>query len=316
MEKNLKVTLYSLLGGCLVMGLLVVGSGLQKPRPPRQDAAADGLDKPRGIALDPAGNVYVVDSRHHRVEVRDRNGALVRRFGKSGVGDGQFREPCGIAIDKQGFIYIADTFHTTDPKGGLPWGRIEKFSPEGVFTSSWGRGPAQGDLFGPRDIAVDSAGNVYLSDTGNRRIVKYAANGTFLAKWGKMGKGAGEFDEPFGLAFDKNDLLYVADRLNYRIQVFKADGSYVRQWKVEGWDSGQVNVEPYLAVDKARGLVYVSDPTHQKIHRYDLQGGGHKEFMKDGAGQPFDLPTGLAVTAEGNLMVTSGGKGKVQVLKP
>jgi DNA-binding beta-propeller fold protein YncE len=321
MDRNLKTALFSLLGGCLLMALLVVASSLQKPLPPQQDTASAGLNKPRGVAVDGSGRQYVVDSRNHRIEIRDKNGALIKRFGKKGTGDSQFTEPCGIALDKQGNVYVADTFYSIDPKGGLPWGRVEKFSPEGVFMSSWGRGPAQGDLFGPRDLAVDAAGNVYLSDTGNGRIVKYGPDGSFKAQWGKKGRGKGEFDEPFGLAVDQEGLLYVADRRNYRIQVFSSEGKFVRGWPVDGWEKEaqvytQVNVEPYLAIDQGKGLIYVSDPTKMRVQRFDLKGRGHKEYLKDASGQTLDLPTGLAVQADGSVLVTCGGTNRLQVLKP
>jgi DNA-binding beta-propeller fold protein YncE len=316
LDKTQKITFYSLLAGCAFVALLILASAHQSPRAPKQDQAnAEGLDKPRGIALDGAGNQYILDSRHDRIEKRSPSGALIKRFGRRGTGDGQFHEPCGIRIDAKGNLYVADTFFTLDPKGGLPWGRIEKFTLDGVFTSSWGRGEKQGDLYGPRDLAVDSQGNVYVSDTGYRRILKYGPDGSFLTQWGKQGRGPGEFDEPFGLDFDKDDNLYVADRLNYRIQVFRPDGAFVREWKVDGWEASQV-VEPYVAVDRARGWVYVSDPTKHKVHRYDLKGGKHKEYTQSADGQPLQSPTGLAVASDGNLLVTDGGSNRVVSVKP
>jgi sugar lactone lactonase YvrE len=277
----------------------------------------EGLSKPRGLAVAPDGNLVIADSKNNRIVRQKPEGALVKRFGKLGAKDGEFREPCAVAVDRAGFIYVADTFHTLDAGGGLPWGRVQKFSSEGKFMASWGKiSVAPNDLFGPRGIALDSDGNVYLADTGNHRIVKYGDAGAFVAAWGKKGKGPGEFIEPFGLAFDKDDNLYVADRLNFRVQVLNKAGKAIRQFKVDGWEEGQINMEPYLAIDQKRELIYVSDPTKRKVHRYSLTGGGHKEFTAGTEGA-FSLPTGLALRAsDGVLFITDGNLGRVFSLKP
>jgi sugar lactone lactonase YvrE len=295
----------------------VVASHYAKPAA-QQQAEAQGLNKPRAIAFGPDGSLYVVDSRNHRIEKRHSDGqALIARFGSQGTNDGQLREPCGIAVSKDGWVYVADTFYTLDPQGGLPWGRVQKFSPEGVFAGSFGRVNVDPkDLFGPRAVAVSPQGQVFLSDTGNHRVIKYDANGSVLKIWGKRGKGRGEFVEPFGLTFDAKGLLYVADRLNFRVQVFDAEGNYQREIKIDGWEESQINQEPYLAIDNKGGHLYVSDPTKRRVLRYNLTGGGKKEYTggMDGA---FNLPTGLAWReSDGVLLVSDGGLGRVLTLKP
>ncbi|MES2201153.1 MAG: NHL repeat-containing protein [candidate division FCPU426 bacterium] len=306
-------------GGLLAAALLAAGLVLLSHyhKPAKAVAAeAQGLAKPRGLALAPDGGLYIVDSRNHRIEKRGANGAMQRRFGKNGIRDGELREPCGVALGKDGFLYVADTFYTLDPKGGLPWGRIQKFSADGVFAGSWGKVPVlPNDLFGPRDIAVDSKNFVYVSDTGDHRIVKYSSDGSFVKTWGKKGSAAGEFIEPFGIAFDDKDRLYVVDRLNFRVQIFDSNGKYLREFKADTGDQEQINREPYVAVDSVRGWVWVSNPAAGHVSRYSLDGSGHKAYDTALEGK-LKQPTGMAVRPDGTLLVSDGEQGKIMTVKP
>jgi tripartite motif-containing protein 71 len=69
-------------------------------------------------------------------------------------------------------------------------------------------------------VAVDSSGNVYVSDLHNNRIQKFTSDGTFITKWGTEGSGNGQFRYPWGVALDSSGRVYLADDHNYRIQVF------------------------------------------------------------------------------------------------
>jgi len=79
--------------------------------------AAGNLDKPKGVATDSDGNIYVVDSIKDAVKIFDGKGALLLVFGQQGRGFGQFWLPSGIFIDKANVIYVADTYN----------GRIQAF---------------------------------------------------------------------------------------------------------------------------------------------------------------------------------------------
>jgi DNA-binding beta-propeller fold protein YncE len=65
--------------------------------------------QPWGIAIDPKGNVYIVDSRNHRVQKFYSYGGFIAEWGRYGNGPGEFAYPIGIAIDDQGYIYVADS---------------------------------------------------------------------------------------------------------------------------------------------------------------------------------------------------------------
>jgi len=281
-----------------------------------------GLAKPRGLAFAKDGSLIIVDSKNNRLEVRPAAGGAAKHIGKgeAGSGKGEFHEPCGVAVDKDGNVFVADTFHSLAPNDGLPWGRIEKFDPSYSFVGEVKKSD-QGapDFFGPRGVAVDPQGRVWMSDTGNGRILVFDNNLKFVKAIGVKGSKDLQFQEPFGLASDADGNVYVADRLNFRIQVIGPDFSLVRQFKVDGWEASQINQEPYVAVDSQRHFVWVSDPTKNKVHRYNLKGGDHKAFDKanDGpAAVALNLPTGLALSADGTLYITDSGSGRVLTLKP
>jgi tripartite motif-containing protein 71 len=115
------------------------------------------------------------------------------------TGDTQpFNQPLVSTRDAQGNLYVAEISN-----------QILKYNKAGKFTTKWGSlGSGDGQFsFGTGnniglDIAIDSSGNVFVTDGANNRVQKFDPNGKFLAKWGKGGTGDGEFDLPGGLAVD------------------------------------------------------------------------------------------------------------------
>jgi NHL repeat len=90
------------------------------------------------------------------------------------------------------------------------------------FVRAWGsHGTKDGRFQGPEGVAIDSSGNVYVTDFANGRVQKFDSNGNFIAKWGSQGTGDGQFDNPGSIAVDSNTgNVYVADTGNNRIQAF------------------------------------------------------------------------------------------------
>ena len=268
---------------------------------------------PRGIAVDEAGNVYVADSGNHRIQVFDSGGKFLIQWGSEGDGPGQFKEPWGIAVDAAGHVYVADTWNH----------RIQKFDAEGTFLRQWGSygatgGAAVGEegfFWGPRDIAVDAAGNVYATDTGNKRVQVFDSDAEFLDQWGGLGVEDGLMDEPVGIATDEEGNIYVADTWNQRVQKFDQDLEFVTQWPITGWYGQSVVNKPYLAA--GGGRVYVTDPESYRVLVFDQGGEFVATFGEYGFdSKTFSLPTGIAVDGDGNVYVIDSSNHRVMKFAP
>jgi DNA-binding beta-propeller fold protein YncE len=120
---------------------------------------------------------------------------LIKKWGSTGVLDGQFNSPASISYDpSNGVVYVAD----------LDNNRIQKFDTEGNFLSKWGvSGTGDGEFYHPGDIEADSSGNLYVVDIENSRIQKFDNEGNFLMNWGNTGIGDGEFDHPGDVMIDE-----------------------------------------------------------------------------------------------------------------
>jgi DNA-binding beta-propeller fold protein YncE len=269
---------------------------------------------PKAIALDAQGNVYVADSGNNRIQKFDSNGTFLMQFGTAGSGSGQFQEPWGIAIDSQDSIYVADTWNH----------RIQKFDASGKFVTQWGDGlidtggrlEKEGMFYGPRAMVIDAAGNLYIADTGNKRVQKFDPDGKFLAQFGGIGSLDGQFMEPVGLAIDRQGNFYVADTWNHRVQKFDPKFNFIAQWSSHGWGTQSVTNKPYIAV-APDGRVYVTDPDKHRVIEFTNGGSPLSIFGQLGTDNAsFNLPTGLAIDAAGNLYVVDSGNHRILKFAP
>lgn len=263
--------------------LLRTGEGCRDPDGGGPLVPGDGqFDGPTDVAVDAAGNVYVVDSGNHRVQKFDSTGKFLAKWGTRGSAPGQFETPTSIALDSTGrFAYVADKGNHRIQKFDvsrspvqfvLQWGsqcNLTVTPPTGRCVDPDGPGPRQigdGQFFEPQAIAVDRAGNVYVSDTGNHRIQKFKETSEFLLKFGRNGLAPGQFDFPRGLAFTDQGILLVVDQDNHRVQEFDSDGKFVRQWGVRGTGEGEFNAPQDIAVDRA-GNIYIVELLNNRVQR-------------------------------------------------
>jgi hypothetical protein len=244
-------------------------------------ATSAQLNMPSSIALDSTGNLYINDEWNNRIR-KVSNGVIttVAGGGLSGLGDNGPAtsagvSPSGIAVDATGNLYIGD------------FGRIRKVSSDVITTVagdgncrfSGDGGPAiSAQLCFPLDVAVDSAGNLYIADANNGRIreisggiITTVAGGASSGYGGDNGPAtSAQFEYPYAVTVDAAGNLYIADANRIR-KVSNGVMTTVAGIRTAGYsgDSGpatsaQLN-DPYdLAVDAA-GNVYVADTLNDRI---------------------------------------------------
>jgi sugar lactone lactonase YvrE len=182
------------------------------------------LNQPRGVAVDSAGDLYIADSRNNVVrEVRrDLTIDTVVGDGKPGnSGDGgnaksaELYAPVGVAISPDGSLFIADT-NNHRVRRIDHGGNIVPFAGSGRAAFGGDGGPATAaDLNLPTGLAFDSAGNVYIADSGNNRVRKVSPDGTITTVAGDGTPAV--LSVPSAVALSPSGVLYIADTDNHRV---------------------------------------------------------------------------------------------------
>ncbi|NIS81889.1 MAG: tetratricopeptide repeat protein [Anaerolineales bacterium] len=258
---------------------------------------------PRGVAVTTEGEIYVTDSLNHRIQHLSPEGELLHVWGhfasiQAGeAAGGTFNEPWGIGVSSDG-VTVADTWNH----------RIQQFTANGEFIrmyGTFGTGETAFAFWGPRDVAVDSDGRVFVTDTGNKRIVVFDGDGKHLQTISPFGgSGVGQMDEPVGLALAKDGRVFVADTWNMRVQIFSREGKFLDQWPVSGWYGKSLTNKPYIALDD-EGTVFVTDPEGFRIMAFSESGELLYCFGSPGTdASSFGLPIGVAYDHKGGLYVT------------
>ncbi len=289
------------------------------------------LFQAEGIAVDPAGNLYIADAQAHRIRQVSPAGTI-RTFagtGKPGFsGDGglaseaQLHSPYGLAFDR-GNLYIAD----------LGNGRVRRVGPDGRIVTLAGV-----PLVSPRNLAIDGAGNLYISDFDGQQVYRLGADGSLVPT-------ATGLSHPTALAVDRQGALYIADSGNHAIRKFA--GGTLTTIAVAATATG-------LAID-ASGALYVADSSAGQILKIPpgglsssirasardlafgpdgglyavggayatrvlpgpsriVAGGGNTAFGDGGAAVDARLngPTGVTVDAQGNVYLADRGNNRVR----
>ncbi len=275
-----------------------------KPLTPDLTIGKGLLNHPHGMSIGPDNLLYVADSGNHRIMVFDQSGQFIRSIGKYGLAPQTdvLNEPWDVAVAPDGRVIIADTWNH----------RIMEYSPDGKYLATRGyQGPNiltdPLAFWGPRGIAVDDKGSVYLADTGNKRVQVFDAQGKFVQQIGSDGNADGQLDEPAGVAISKTTgNIYVADTWNQRISVFSSSGGFVKQWPVEAWFA-QSNERPYIALDNSDN-VYVTDPEALRVIVFDSAGNFLYTF---GDFNTISLAGGVVMNDQGQLFLSDTAAGTI-----
>jgi uncharacterized protein (TIGR03437 family) len=300
-------------------------------------ATSAPLESPFGVAVDSAGNLYIADLERVRLV---SNGLITTVAGNGTPGysgdngpatSAQLYWPEGVAVDFAGNLYIADTdnYRIRMVSNGV----ITTVAGNGTCCFSGDNGPATSAQLGyPGGIALDSAGDLYISDTATDRIRKVsngmittvAGNGTYGYSGDNSAAISAELGEPSGVAADAAGNLYIADVGNNRVR--KVSNGVITTVAGIGTpdysgdhgpaDSAQLNGPTGVAVDST-GDLYIADSGNNRIREVSngvittVAGNGMRGYGGDGGpatnAQLFS-PSDVAVDLAGSLYIADGSR--------
>lgn len=313
------------------------------------------FNNPQGITHDASGNLYVVDTGNQKIRKITPAGIVTTLAGRSrspGSADGvrfnaQFNSPTGIAIDASGNLYVADTGNNT----------IRKITPDGVVTTLAGTPGPSGDADGsgaaarfnqPSNIAIDAAGNLYVTDTGNLLIRKITPDGsvsTLVGQTGVRGNDDGDpsaatFLGPVGITADEAGNLYITDvQLDVTSPILTRDLTLIRKITPAGVVTtlaGSIAAPPPpsntdgvgsdarflgsagITINAAGDLLFVADTENRSIRRVTLAGEVTTLPVPVPEDSPLgtQFPSGITADDAGNLFFTDVSNAIVRKIAP
>ena len=314
---------------------IIAGTGTSGAPTPGPATSSD-LSNPSGVAVDSSGNVYIADTNNQVVEkvTPGTPGTLSIAAGTGTSGaptpgpatSSDLSDPSGVATDSSGDVYIADQAN----------GRIEEVTPSGtlsIIAGTGGQGPptpgpaTSSNLYNPAGVAVDSSGDVYISD-GLAGVVAEVASGSLSIAAGLIDYGpptagpatSSDLSDPSAVAADRVGDLYVADPLNDVIEKVTSGGTlsiFAGTGRTGVPTAGpatssDLNHPDGVAVDSS-GNVYIADTINDVIEKVTPSGTlsiiagtpGHHAPPTPGPATSSSLyhPAGVAVDGSGNVYI-------------
>lgn len=310
-------------------------------------AGAARFSSPSAVVVGPRGDLLVADFSSSRVRmVTMPLGAVSTLAGSSVPGlvnsvsplSASFRAPAGLAVDAAGNVFVADSGNHVIRRIAAGTGEVTTWAGSGAAGYANGLGGVA-QFNNPRGMAIDAAGHLLVADTGNHVVRRIAPDGTVSLAAGTPGQrgrvdgaaAAATFNGPSGLAISAAGAIYVADTQNHLIRVVTPAG-VVATVAGSGQSGSQDGTGAFaafslplsVALDGQSALVVVDGGNHA-IRHVQLQGtsgtvltiaGAGRSGYREGVGAAisFDQPTGLAVDAAGNLLITEGSGHRLRSL--
>jgi sugar lactone lactonase YvrE len=308
--------------------------------------------QPYDVAIDDEGNVWVADSGNSRLQKFGPWGEFLGAFGSPGSGDGEFLYPLALDVGPEGDIWVADTFNDRVQKIGpegehLLTSEASIPKPEGIVVGAdgeawvssssshavWhlgsdgeelGRFGSQGSgeglwLNSPHGLAVDAQSRLFIADTTNNRVVRWALAPpapervvVAFSAFGAQGSGEGEMSSPSSIDVAPGGDVWVADTANSRIQHFDSEGEPLGSVGAAGSAPGELSWPMGIATGP-EGDVWVADTGNGRVQHFDAEGDHLGEFGTWGEGPgEFSNVVAVATGPEGDLWTLDAGSYRVQ----
>jgi sugar lactone lactonase YvrE len=308
-------------------------------------AGAARFSGPSGLAIGPLGDVFVADFSSSRVRRISMPLGFVSTLAGSAVPGlvdnpvpllSSFRAPASVAVDAAGNVFVADSGNHVIRRIASGTAEVTTWAGSGVAGYANGTGAAA-QFNGPRGLAIDAAGNLYVADTGNhviRKITSSAAVSLLAGTPGTRGRtdgASGLFNGPIGLAVSAQGTLYVADTQNHLIRSVAPSGA-IATVAGSGTAGAQDGTGPLASFSLPMGLavnaqatLFVADAGNHAVRQIQLVGSSGTVLTIAGSGRSgyreavgteatFDQPTALAIDGAGNLLIAEGSGNRVRFL--
>lgn len=232
----------------------------------------------------------------------DKRVNVVKVFGLTGWGHGEFVYPRAITIVPDGSIYVVDRT-----------GRIQHFTSDGDFIGEFKMPLVEAGK--PTGLTIAPDGNIYVADTHYHRVMIFTPDGKIVGEFGKFGEEAGCFIYPTGVAFSGDGRIFVSEYGgNDRISVFDEKGKFLYCFGKSGNDKGQLSRPSAVCVDKSRKRLYVADACNHRVAVYDFDG-NLLQYIGSAGRKASELryPYGLSLMADGSIAVCEYGNNRIQL---
>ena len=169
----------------------------------------------------------------------------------------------------------------------------------------------------PQGITIDFQGNLYITDTGNDRIIKCDSLGNFLKEIGGFGWGESQFNRPTYITVDQGLNIYVVDTQNRRVQKFNRELNYISTIRIES-DENQIGFGLLQGITiTPGGEMILSDTEQDCLLRLDNFEKYKSRFagFEYGEGSVLD-PMGLCTDDRGNIYAADSRRNRIAVYDP